>query len=70
MGVDVSIDGTWLAGTDYMNKTALDITVMTSRQADLAATFNYASQAHNNHFFFETLVRRFPYPNLLPHSSV
>jgi len=42
-----------------MHKTPLDITVMTARQADLAATFNYASQAHNNHFFFETLVRPF-----------
>lgn len=30
---------------------------MTSRQADQAATFNYASQAHNNHFFFQSLVR-------------
>lgn len=33
---------------------------MTARQADLAATFNYASQAHNNHFFFEALVSHCP----------
>jgi hypothetical protein len=37
--------------------TPLDIAVVTARQADLAAVFNYASQAHNNHFFFESLVR-------------
>jgi len=57
-----------------MDKSAIDITVMTSRQADLAATFNYASQAHNNHFFFETLVWFFGYPPPdpppPPHSSV
>ncbi|KAF8247447.1 manganese and iron superoxide dismutase [Wilcoxina mikolae CBS 423.85] len=46
-----------IAETEYENKTPLDIAVMTARQADLAATFNYASQAHNNHFFFETLSR-------------
>jgi hypothetical protein len=38
----------------------MEIAVMTARQADLAATFNYASQAHNNHFFFEALVGDIP----------
>lgn len=27
-----------------------------ARQADQAALFNYASMAHNNHFFFKFLV--------------
>jgi hypothetical protein len=27
-----------------------------ARQADRAALFNYASMAHNNHFFFNALV--------------
>ncbi|KAI5779477.1 Manganese/iron superoxide dismutase [Geopyxis carbonaria] len=44
-----------VAGTNYENHVPLDIALMTSRQSDLAATFNYASQAHNNHFFFQAL---------------
>jgi hypothetical protein len=43
-------------GTQYEDAGPLDVALMTARQADLAATFNYASQAYNNHFFFETLV--------------
>ncbi|KAF8464582.1 Manganese/iron superoxide dismutase [Kalaharituber pfeilii] len=44
-----------VAGTQIENNTALDIAIMTSRRPEAAATFNYASQAHNNHFFFESL---------------
>jgi len=28
-----------------------------ARQADKASLFNYASMAHNNHFFFKGIVR-------------
>lgn len=52
-------------GTELENKPTLDVALMSARQADLAATFNYASQAHNNHFFFETLS---PTPTPMPES--
>lgn len=45
-----------IAGTTLEDQTALDIAIQTSRRPELAATFNFASQAHNNHFFFESLV--------------
>lgn len=45
-----------VAGTTLEEETALDIALQTSRRPELAATFNFASQAHNNHFFFESLV--------------
>ncbi|KAK6334160.1 hypothetical protein TWF696_002662 [Orbilia brochopaga] len=43
------------AGTDLAYKTPLDIAIMTSRNSDQAAIFNYASMAHNNEFFFDSL---------------
>lgn len=43
-------------GSDLADKLAVEIAVLTSRQVDQAAIFNYASQAHNNHFFFDSLV--------------
>ncbi|KAF3920659.1 hypothetical protein ABW21_db0206721 [Orbilia brochopaga] len=43
------------AGTDLAYKSPLDITIMTSRNSDQAAIFNYASMTHNNEFFFEAL---------------
>lgn len=55
-----------IAETEFANKPAMDIAILTARQADLAATFNYASQAHNNHFFFEALV----YQILLFHTGI
>lgn len=33
-----------------------DLLINTARDPNLAPTFNYASMAHNNHFFFSTLV--------------
>lgn len=50
------VDG--ITETEFAHKPAMDIAILTARQADLAATFNYSSQAHNNHFFFEALVHR------------
>lgn len=44
------------SGTTLEAQTALDIAIQSSRRPELAATFNFASQAHNNHFFFESLV--------------
>ena len=44
---------------------AMDIAVMTARQPDQASIFNYASQAYNNHFFFQGLVN---FPPVLPPS--
>lgn len=46
------------SGTTYATKTALDIALDTSREASLAATFNYASMAHNIHFYFETISNK------------
>lgn len=37
--------------------TTLDTAIATSREPHLAATFNYASMAHNNHFFFSGLSK-------------
>ena len=41
----------------------MDIAVATARQPDQASIFNYASQAYNNHFFFQGLVS---FPPVLP----
>lgn len=43
-------------GTEFESKPTVDIAVLTAREPHLAAIFNYASQAHNNHFFFESLA--------------
>ncbi|KAI5811522.1 Manganese/iron superoxide dismutase [Peziza echinospora] len=45
-----------VAETVIENETAFDTSLMASRRPELAAVFNYASQAHNNHFFFESLT--------------
>ncbi|KAI0460223.1 Manganese/iron superoxide dismutase [Xylaria acuta] len=44
------------AGTDFENQTPLTILKATARDPAQAAIFNYASMAHNNHFFFSQLV--------------
>lgn len=58
--LDVSITGlTSLAtrtGTEYEQQDALTILKSTARDSSSAALFNYASMAHNNHFFFKQLV--------------
>ncbi|PWW76225.1 manganese and iron superoxide dismutase, partial [Tuber magnatum] len=41
------------AGTEFDGMDAMDITIATARQPDRASIFNYASQAYNNHFFFQ-----------------
>ncbi|KAF3142397.1 hypothetical protein TWF703_000785 [Orbilia oligospora] len=43
------------AGTHLQNQHPLQVAILTSRDSDQAATFNYASMAHNNHFFFQSL---------------
>lgn len=43
-------------GTDYENQTPLTILKSAARDPAAAAVFNYASMAHNNHFFFSQLV--------------
>ncbi|KAL1852040.1 hypothetical protein Daus18300_012322 [Diaporthe australafricana] len=45
------------AGTPYESKSTLETLIATAREPHLAATFNYASMAHNNHFFFEGLSK-------------
>lgn len=52
-------------GTTLEDQTVLDIAFQTSRRPEQAATFNFASQAHNNHFFFEALVYLFSFIFLL-----
>lgn len=37
-----------------------DVLIDTARNPATANTFNYASMAHNNHFYFSTLVWRCP----------
>ncbi|RPA92172.1 manganese and iron superoxide dismutase, partial [Choiromyces venosus 120613-1] len=43
------------ADTEFDGMDTMDIAVATARQADQASIFNYASQAYNNHFFFQGL---------------
>ncbi|EPS37097.1 hypothetical protein H072_9291 [Dactylellina haptotyla CBS 200.50] len=43
------------AGTEYQYHLPLQLAIMTSRNSDLASIFNYASMAHNNHFYFKSL---------------
>ncbi|KAF3764797.1 hypothetical protein M406DRAFT_27960, partial [Cryphonectria parasitica EP155] len=43
-------------GTKYEGIEVKDVAIMTSREPELAAIFNYASMAHNNHFFFDGLA--------------
>ncbi|KAJ0121161.1 superoxide dismutase [Diaporthe amygdali] len=45
------------AGTSFEGKTTLETLILTAREPHLAATFNYASMAHNNHFFFDGLSK-------------
>ncbi|KAI0100414.1 Manganese/iron superoxide dismutase, partial [Nemania sp. FL0031] len=44
------------AGTDFEHQDTLAILKSAARDPAEAATFNYASMAHNNHFFFSQLV--------------
>lgn len=46
----------YTAGTPFENLTTQETLIATSREPHLAATFNYASMAHNNHFFFSGLA--------------
>lgn len=43
-------------GTEYETRSPLAIVLSTARKADQAALFHYASQAHNNHLFFQQLA--------------
>ncbi|CAN8099447.1 unnamed protein product [Discula destructiva] len=45
-----------IAGTPLQDKKPYDIALITSREAHLAAIFNYASMAHNNHFYFDSIA--------------
>ncbi|KAI8954277.1 Manganese/iron superoxide dismutase [Xylaria longipes] len=45
-----------IAGTDFEHQKPLTILKSTARDPAQAALFNYASMAHNNHFFFSQLV--------------
>ncbi|KAK6529891.1 hypothetical protein TWF281_009045 [Arthrobotrys megalospora] len=53
------------AGTNLQSQHPLQVAILTSRDSDQASTFNYASMAHNNHFFFESITA-----NPAPPSSV
>ncbi|KAK9471776.1 mitochondrial 37S ribosomal protein mS42 [Dipodascopsis tothii] len=43
-------------GTDHETKSMFNLMLSTARQHSEAALFNHASAAHNNHFFFSSLV--------------
>ncbi|PWY91243.1 manganese and iron superoxide dismutase [Aspergillus heteromorphus CBS 117.55] len=45
-----------------------ELLVKYSRRAEMASVFNYASMAHNNHFFFNCLVSWHPLAGLAPQS--
>lgn len=45
-------------GEGFEDKTVKEIAIITSREAKSAAIFNYASMAHNNHFFFDGIAPR------------
>ncbi|KAL7927614.1 Manganese/iron superoxide dismutase [Trichoderma austrokoningii] len=45
-----------VAGTDLEDRDMKTILLMTAREPNQAAIFNYASMAHNNHFFFQGLA--------------
>ena len=44
-------------GTNFANASTKTLLVENARNPSAAALFNYASMAHNNHFFFNCLVR-------------
>ncbi|KAJ4416509.1 hypothetical protein N0V82_006704 [Gnomoniopsis sp. IMI 355080] len=45
-----------IAGQGFEDKTVKEIAIITSREARSAAIFNYASMAHNTHFYFESIA--------------
>ena len=45
-----------LAGTPDEGDTAKSLLIKHARQPEKAALFNYASMAHNNHFFFSGIA--------------
>ncbi len=50
--------GTWakrLLGGEWENQTPKNIAIKYARDPNWAPVFNYASMAHNNHFFFKNL---------------
>ncbi|KAL2123215.1 hypothetical protein VTJ04DRAFT_3670 [Mycothermus thermophilus] len=51
------------AETEWASRTLKDIILATAREPHHAALFNYASMAHNNHFFFKHLT---PTPVAVP----
>ncbi|OAA74013.1 Fe superoxide dismutase [Cordyceps fumosorosea ARSEF 2679] len=51
------------AGTELEDKDAKTIALMTAREPNQAPIFNYASMAHNNHFFFQGIA---PAPVVMP----
>ncbi|RKF79005.1 37S ribosomal protein S26, mitochondrial [Golovinomyces cichoracearum] len=46
-----------IAGGAWENKDPKEIAINYARDPNNAAVFNYASMAHNNHFFFESIAR-------------
>ncbi|KAG6008319.1 hypothetical protein E4U21_004645 [Claviceps maximensis] len=53
-------------GTELEGKDTKTITLMTAREPSQAPTFNYASMAHNNHFFFKGIAPKgTPMPSAL-----
>ncbi|KAM3512284.1 hypothetical protein MY11210_004068 [Beauveria gryllotalpidicola] len=44
------------AGTELEDKDTKTIALMTAREPNQAPIFNYASMAHNNHFFFQSIA--------------
>ncbi|KAL8814183.1 MAG: hypothetical protein Q9223_006572 [Gallowayella weberi] len=58
-----------ISKTKDENTKTKDLLIKYARDPNRAALFNYASAAHNNHLFFETLVTLLPPLSLHPSSS-
>lgn len=44
-------------GTSLESDLLRDVVIQTAREPLFASTFNYASMAFNNHFYFQSIVR-------------
>ncbi|ATY60291.1 Fe superoxide dismutase [Cordyceps militaris] len=59
----LTADKLLLPGTEFEDKDTKTIALMTAREPNQAPIFNYASMAHNNHFFFQGIA---PAPVAMP----
>ncbi|KKA29140.1 hypothetical protein TD95_003485 [Thielaviopsis punctulata] len=56
MGVTLEYLNQAIADTEFVDKEIKTLVTQTARDPDTAHIFNYASMAHNNHIFFQSLT--------------